>query len=288
MSVSKKTIAAFASLCFVRRSIRCPSAEDIITTGRRRLLWSAGAVVSSLALFAVAALWGLGWVGSVRANSVLAQTRSLGDQSRPVDSEPRVPQGALSTLAPQRETSLTATLNYSIHVYFPAFMHVNWSELPDLVITHVSFDSPDVVAGQPLQFSTIVQNRGSEDTAHNVAPDWFSVEVYFKNRAFSPVGAPMNALDHAGGYCSNASPNCISGTEQPERVAFLGNLAPGESREVAYTLVFPSSDLYDIYVQVDTTWPAAGYTGKAWGQHYEENEQNNIFAVEDFFVPPAR
>jgi hypothetical protein len=186
------------------------------------------------------------------------------------------------------EASLLTTPNYTTYVYLPSVMWIYWSTMPDLIITRVSFDTPNIVAGQSFQFSVVVHNQGRANTAHGSAPDWFTVEVYIKDSSFIPLGPPTDPLDHAGGYCSNGSVNCASGTPYPEHVNFFGNLEPGESRETEFTLTFPDSEVYDLYVQVDTTWEADGYTGQPWGQHLEESEDNNVFAIDDVYVPPAQ
>jgi hypothetical protein len=202
-----------------------------------------------------------------------------GSRQRPVTDLGQMPD--LASAMP-----LTATLGYTI--YLPVVPHDCLALRPDLMIVHVAFDTPNIVAGQPFLLNVTVYNQGAGDTSHSGVAAWFTVEVYIKDRAFTPPGPPADVLDHAGGFCSDGSPNCETGTQQPAHLVFVGGLRPGESKTATYTLTFPNSDLYDLYIQVDTTWQAPGYTGRPWGQHQEEDESNNIFAVEDILVPAGQ
>lgn len=232
-----------------------------------------------LILALAAALWMLGQTG--RTRPVIACV------------EPRTPEGT-ALPAPDLAslpgftfvTPLTATMQYTS--YFPILTRNATSLHPDLVITHVAFNSPNITAGQPFALNVTVLNQGAGDTRQGSPSAWFTLEVYIKDHAFTPAGPPANPLDHAGGYCSDSSPDCATGTERPAHLVFVGGLGPGEPQVVVFTLTFPDSGLYDLYLQVDTTWATEGYAGQLWGQHLEEDEGNNIFAVEDIFVPAAR
>jgi hypothetical protein len=245
-------------------------------------------VALGLVSLAITMTWEHSLATTARPSVIHASARPSSSAVTLAGSQPIDAEGVMAGVGVVRETLLQTTRIYSNHLFLPVMLQIYWPTLPDLTTMHVSFDSPNVVAGQPFQFSVLVSNHGAADTSHSIAPDWFTVEVYFKDRSFSPSGPPADPLDHAGGYCSDASVNCATGAQRPDHVAFLSNLEPGKSHEVRFVLTFPSSDLYDVYVQVDTTWPAQGYTGQPWGQHFEEQEQNNIFAIEDFYVPPAR
>lgn len=200
-----------------------------------------------------------------------------------------------STLAP-----ITATMSYTtylplvasryepvLRVYLPLIMSRYSSLKPDLTITNVSFDAPNITAGKAFPLSVTVLNQGVGGTAFHGVPSWFYVEVYIKERGFVPAGPPANALDHAGGFCSDASPGCTTGTKRPEHLAQIGTLDAGRSQVTGFTLIFPKAGIYDLYVQVDTTWEGEGFTGKPWGQHIESNEANNILAVKDLYVPAS-
>jgi hypothetical protein len=200
------------------------------------------------------------------------------------DPQPRASENGVSDLEPESQMTLTATSNLSI--YLPILASGYSAYRPDLTIPHVVFYTPHIVAGRPVRFGVVVHNQGAGDTAHGGVPDWFTVEVYVKDRSFTPPGLPSGPLDHAGGYCSDASLNCATGTQRTNHVTFLGNLGPGESHEAVFTFTFPEPEVYDLYIQVDTTWQASGYTGEPWGQHREEDEDNNMLAVDDFLVPP--
>ncbi|MBN1261197.1 MAG: DUF11 domain-containing protein, partial [Anaerolineae bacterium] len=151
---------------------------------------------------------------------------------------------------------------------------------PDLVITGITVEPDEPIAGEPMYVHVTVKNQGTSpadqrhDGSYVPGVDWwlFVVELYMKEAAFVPAGAPVDVFDHLGGYCPNFACN-------PSRGEFLGwpdTLGVGASQELVYTLTAPDPGHYSLYAQADVTW-VGWFGGQPYGLIIEAIEDNNIF-----------
>lgn len=148
---------------------------------------------------------------------------------------------------------------------------------PDLVVTGLSWEPAQPVAGRPITFYATIRNQGTEG-AHvrwdGSGEHWlFVVELYAKGRDFTPAGPPANVFDHIGGYCVDES--CSS--TRYEFLAWPKGLNAGEERTLIFRNIHLPVDTYRIYVQADVSWSGSAPWGQPFGLIREAIENNNIY-----------
>jgi uncharacterized repeat protein (TIGR01451 family) len=138
----------------------------------------------------------------------------------------------------------------------------------DLIVSQMDHQPAQPIAGQPVNFIVTVQNQGTAD-----ASGWLAVELYAKGSDFNPAGPPWGPGDHAGGWCADP-PTCDHA--RPEYVVFFHGLAPGQARDLSFSLPLDEAGDYQIYAQVDVD--RVGGATEEYGAVLESDEGNNVFS----------
>ncbi|MFN3762457.1 MAG: hypothetical protein ACK4WK_04550, partial [Anaerolineae bacterium] len=149
---------------------------------------------------------------------------------------------------------------------------------PDLVVTGITWEPAQPVAGRPITFSVTVKNQGVEAVTRRwdgsgQGEHWlFILELYAKGTGLSAT-PPADVFDHIGGYCADTA--CST-----TRYEFLGwptGLQVAEERTVPFVVTLPEGT-YHLYAQADVTWPGNPPWGQSFGLIREAVEDNNIYA----------
>lgn len=147
---------------------------------------------------------------------------------------------------------------------------------PDLVVTSITWQPAQPVAGKPITFFVTVKNQGVSPATQRWDGSWdehwlFVLELYARGPGL-PATPPADVFDHIGGYCADV--NCSI-----RRSDFLGwpsRLQAGEERVVPFVVNLPEG-IYRLYAQADVTWPGSPPWGEPLGLIQEAVESNNIF-----------
>lgn len=148
---------------------------------------------------------------------------------------------------------------------------------PDLVVTNLTWEPAQPVAGRPVTFLVTVKNQGTEAVTQRWdgsgrSEHWlFVLELYAKEAGPSAT-PPADVFDHIGGYCADA-------TCSMTRYEFLGwttGLGANEERAVPFVVTLPEG-AYHLYAQADVTWPGSPPWGESCGLIREAVEGNNIY-----------
>ncbi len=155
---------------------------------------------------------------------------------------------------------------------------------PDLVVTALTWQPTQPVAGRPITFYATIKNQGTDPVnqrwdGSGQNEHWlFVVELYAKGPGL-PATPPADVFDHIGGYCADSACSTI-------RHEFLGwpvGFQANEERTVLFIVNLPEG-AYHLYTQVDVTQTGAPPWGQPFGLIREAVENNNIYAGGQIFV----
>ncbi len=145
---------------------------------------------------------------------------------------------------------------------------------PDLVVTGLTWEPAQPVAGKPITFYVTVKNQGVSAVTQrwDGGTNWlFVTEVYAKNPQSPPPG---NVFDHQGGSCTEDLSNC----SRWEFTAWSRSLAVNEEQTIRFVVTLPVGT-YQTYAQVDVSWdnnPNPPWN-KPFGLIQEAVEDNNVY-----------
>jgi uncharacterized repeat protein (TIGR01451 family) len=128
---------------------------------------------------------------------------------------------------------------------------------PDLKITGVYTGSPAV--GLPETIVVTVTNIGTAGTT-----TWFYTDLYMDR-------VPLNRTDLGDDFKYISAP---ATRHQPSKVE---SLAPGQSVQVEYQVMFNDTTTHQLYFQADTCDLAGACLDASYGRIAETNEANNVF-----------
>jgi len=137
--------------------------------------------------------------------------------------------------------------NEGNNVYGPRLISVG---MPDLVATGITVGPPSAVAGQTVDVTVYVENRGASDMIPTGMVIQYPRVTFYKDRATAPM------LNDEGDF------GC-----------YLGRLAAGASTTCTGTVKYATGGSYNTWAQVDSTNRIA-----------ESNESNNIVGPHTFRV----
>lgn len=148
---------------------------------------------------------------------------------------------------------------------------------PDLVVTALTWQPAQPVAGRPITFYATVKNQGTEAVTQRwdgsgQGEHWlFVLELYAKGPGLSAT-PPADVFDHIGGYCADTACD----TTRYEFLGWPAGLQANEERTVPFIVSLPEG-AYHLYIQADVTWPANPPWGQPFGLIREAVENNNIY-----------
>jgi hypothetical protein len=148
---------------------------------------------------------------------------------------------------------------------------------PDLVVTDLRWKPEHPLPGRPVTFYVTIRNQGTEGVYQrwdgSSDPHWlFVVELYAKESTFVPAGPPVDVFDHRGGFCADTTCN----QTRYHHLAWPKGLASGEEKTLLFVTDLPA-DTFQLYVQVDITWPGEPPWGQTFGLIREAIEENNVY-----------